>query len=73
MDNVQFIDPAKVPTNPVKPRPALNIAIAAVLGVMVSVFVIFLAEYFDNTIKTPQDIEHNLGLPVLGSVPVFDE
>jgi capsular polysaccharide biosynthesis protein len=73
MDNVQFIDMAKVPKNPIKPRPAMNIAIAAVLGIMVSVFIIFLVEYFDNTIKMPQDIEQRLGLPVLGSVPVFDE
>lgn len=73
MDNVQFIDMAKVPKNPIKPRPAMNIAIAAVLGIMVSVFTIFLVEYFDNTIKMPQDIEQRLGLPVLGSVPVFDE
>ena len=73
MDNVQFIDPAKMPTSPIKPRPMLNIAIAAVLGVMVSVFAIFLLEYFDNTIKTVEDVEHKTGLPVLGSIPIFDE
>ncbi|MGB3926022.1 MAG: Wzz/FepE/Etk N-terminal domain-containing protein [Caldicoprobacterales bacterium] len=73
MDNVQFIDPAKVPIDPVKPRPLLNIAIAAVLGVMISVFIVFLVEYFDNTVKTVDDVENKLGLPVLGSIPVFDE
>ncbi len=73
MDNVQFIDPAKVPIDPVKPRPFLNIAIAAVLGVMISVFIVFLVEYFDNTVKTVDDVENKLGLPVLGSIPVFDE
>lgn len=73
MENVQFIDPAKVPIEPVKPRPLLNIAIAAVLGVMISVFIVFLIEYFDNTIKTVDDVENKLGLPVLGSIPVFDE
>jgi capsular polysaccharide biosynthesis protein len=64
---------AKVPKSPIKPRPMLNIAVAAVLGIMVSLFAIFLIEQFDNTIKMPQDIEQRLGLPVLGSVPVFDE
>lgn len=73
MDNVQFIDPAKVPIDPVKPRPLLNIAIAAVLGVMISVFIVFFVEYFDNTVKTVDDVENKLGLPVLGSIPVFDE
>ena len=73
MDNVQFIDPAQTPINPIKPRPMLNMAIAGVLGMMVSVFAIFLLEYFDNTIKTIEDVEHKMGLPVLGSIPVFDE
>lgn len=73
MDNVQFIDPAQTPINPIKPRPMLNMAIAGVLGMMVSVFAIFLLEYFDNTIKTVDDVEHKIGLPVLGSIPVFDE
>ena len=73
MDNVQFIDMAQVPQNPIKPRPAMNIAISAVLGIMVSVFIIFLVEYFDNTIKTPEEIENSFGLPVLGSIPAFHE
>ena len=73
MDNVQFIDPAQTPINPIKPRPMLNMAIAGVLGMMVSVFAIFLLEYFDNTIKTIEDVEQKTGLPVLGSIPVFDE
>jgi len=72
MDNVQLIDPAKVPDEPVKPRPVLNMAIAGLLGLMVSLGVIFLIEYLDNTVKTPQDIENRIGLPVLGSIPDFE-
>jgi len=40
---------------------------------MISVFIVFLVEYFDNTVKTVDDVENKLGLPVLGSIPVFDE
>lgn len=69
MDNVQVIDEAKVPERPVKPRPMLNIAISAVLGVMLGFGVIFLYEYLDNTMKTPEDIETHLGVPVLGTIP----
>lgn len=68
-NNVQVIDKASVPRGPVKPNKMMNIAIAAVLGVMVSLFVIFLLEFMDNKIKTPQDIEKHLGLPLLGVVP----
>jgi len=44
-------------------------AIAAVLGIMLSTFFIFLREYFDNTVKTQEDIESCFMLPVLGLIP----
>ena len=72
MDNVQLIDPAKLPEAPIKPRPVLNMAIAGVLGIMVSLGIIFLIEYLDNTVKSAEDIERRIGLPVLGSIPDFE-
>lgn len=72
-DSVQVIDYAKIPKDPVKPRPLLNIIIAGFLGIMIGLFVIFLMEYMDNTIKTPLDIEKHIGLPVIGVIPVFPE
>lgn len=69
IENIQVIDEARVPTSPIKPRPMLNIAIAGVLGIMISMFIIFLLEYMDNTIKTPSDVERHLGLPVIGMIP----
>ena len=68
-NNVEVIDKAIVPKIPVKPNKIMNIAIAGVLGVMISLFVIFLLEYMDNKIKSPQDIQKHLGLPLLGVVP----
>lgn len=69
IENVQVIDRAEVPVSPVKPKPMLNMAIAGVLGVMISVFIIFFLEYLDNTIKTPDDVERYLELPVIGMIP----
>jgi capsular polysaccharide biosynthesis protein len=68
-DNVQILDPAMLPTGPDSPRPMLNIAIAFFLGLMVSVGLIFLLEYLDNTVKYPEDIEKLLGLPMMGAIP----
>ncbi|MEW6662547.1 MAG: GumC family protein [Bacillota bacterium] len=62
---------AVVPTNPIKPKKTLNVAIAFVLGLMVSVFLAFLLEFLDNTIKTPSDVERHLAIPVLGSIPLY--
>jgi capsular polysaccharide biosynthesis protein len=72
LDNVQVIDVAKIPEKPVKPRPLLNTAIAGVLGVMLGIGVVFLVEYLDNTIKTPEDIERYIGLPVIGIIPMHE-
>ncbi|MCH4890312.1 capsular biosynthesis protein [Acidaminobacter sp. JC074] len=72
INNVQVIDSAEVPVNPVSPRVKMNIAIAGVLGVMVSVFIIFIMEAFDNTIKIPEDVDRYLELPVIGMIPEHD-
>ncbi|MCP8967860.1 YveK family protein [Ectobacillus ponti] len=58
--------------SPVKPRPFLNTAIAAVVALMLSVGLAFLFEYFDTSVKREQDVEDILGLPVLGVVAQMD-
>lgn len=68
---IEVIDKAVVPKNPIKPNKMMNIAIAMVLGVMVSVFIIFLREALNTTIKEPKDIEDKLGIPVFGVVPKY--
>ena len=73
VDNVSTLDVAVVPNNPVSPNERLNIAIGFVLGLMIGVFIVFLREYLDNTIKTREDVERHLGLPVIGSVPVMED
>ncbi|PIC95690.1 capsular biosynthesis protein [Sporosarcina sp. P26b] len=76
VDNVNILSPAIYVEDPkpVKPNKQLNIAIAAVIGLMVGVGIAFLLEYLDTTVKTEQDIEELLGLPVLGLVsPISDK
>ena len=69
VDSVSTIDVAKVPGSPVAPNKVMNIAIATVLGMMVSVGLVFVLEFLDRTYKTPSDIERHLGLPILGAIP----
>ena len=71
VDYVQILDDAIVPRLPIKPRLELNMAIAGVLGIMTSIFVVFLLEYLDNTIKTPEDTEKYLGLNIVGIIPIM--
>lgn len=70
VDNVSVIEEAIPLVNPVKPNKMLNIAIGGILGLMASVFIIFLKEYLDNTIKTSEEAQKYLELPVLGSIPM---
>ena len=67
--NIQIIDEAKIPEEPIKPKKLLNTVIAFFIGLMASVGITFLLEYMDNTLKTEQDINKYLGLPVIGIIP----
>lgn len=72
VDSVSIVDPAVIPTNPVKPNKKLNVLIAFVVGLMASVGLVFLLEYMDNTIKTSEDVEKLLGIPILGVIPNYE-
>lgn len=72
-DNVMLLDEALLPTKPDSPKPPLNMAVAFFMGLMVSVGVVFLIEYLDNTVKTQEDVEKLLGIPVIGTIPLVEE
>ncbi|MDI6600513.1 MAG: Wzz/FepE/Etk N-terminal domain-containing protein [Thermoanaerobacteraceae bacterium] len=72
VENVQVIDRALPESEPVSPKPLLNMAIAFLLGMMISVFLAFVIEYMDNTFKSPEDISSYLGLPVIGTIPYIE-
>ncbi|WP_368895026.1 YveK family protein [Priestia megaterium] len=71
VDNVSILTKAELGSR-IKPSPILNMTIALVVGLMVSVSVAFLLEYLDNTLKEDRDIEDQLGLPVLGAITIIN-
>ena len=71
-DNVMLLDPAQLPESKASPNIKLNIAIAFFLGVMISSGLVFMIEFLDNTIKTQEDVEKLLGLPVIGLIPLVN-
>ena len=70
--NVRVIEEVELPENPVSPNKTMNIAIAFLLGLMVSVGLVFLLEYLDNTYKNKEQLEKELDIPVLGTIPDVD-
>lgn len=71
--NVRVIEAVQLPENPVAPNKKMNVAIAFLLGFMVSVGLVFLIEYLDNTFKSKEELERELDIPVVGIIPEVEE
>jgi capsular polysaccharide biosynthesis protein len=69
VENVSVIDRAVPVTDQVSPRPLLNIAMAFVAALVLGVLLAFVVDYFDDTVKTSDDIKKLFGLRVLAVVP----
>jgi len=66
--NVHIIDEAIEPLIPVKPKKKLNLLLGIILGLGLGVGLTFMIEYFDNTVKSPEELEH-IGFNILSSIP----
>jgi len=64
-------EPALLPLKPVRPRPALNLALAAVLGLVLGTMLAFLLDHLDDTVKGTEDVDRHVGLPTLGAIPAL--
>ena len=71
-DAVNTIEEDNLPTAPSSPNVMRNIAIGALLGILIAAGIIILIFILDDTIKTPDDVEHYLGLNVLTSIPIAE-
>lgn len=67
-NGVEVLDPS-LGGYPIVSNSSNKVAIAGVLGVMIGLFIIFLIEFLDNKVKTPQDMEKYFNIPVLGVIP----
>ena len=75
VDNVSILTTADVgqDPSPVSPQPLVNIAIGLILGVLLALGIAFLREFLDKRVKTEEEVEKILDLPVLGTVAKFDK
>jgi len=69
--NVSVMDKAVLPDKPIKPNKTLNIVIAFFIGLMASIGLVFVLEYLDRTIKTEEEVEKYLDLPVIATIPRY--
>ena len=69
-DSVNTFEEGNLPTEPSSPSLVKNMAIGGLLGLIIALGIIVLIFVLDDTIKTPDDVEHYLGLNVLTSIPI---
>ena len=67
-DNVSVIEDAIPINTPVRPRVWVNTLMATVVGALAALGVVFLIEYLDDTIKTPEEIAEYAGVSTLGAI-----
>ncbi len=68
--NINVFQPASLVETPVSPNRKLLFAIGVVAAVFGAVGVALVSEFLDTSLKTPEDLETQLDLPVLESIPV---
>lgn len=71
VENIGIVDKAQLPYKPVKPRPVIIILTSVFTSILLAFGIAILTEYLDDTIKTSEDVEKQLGLSVLGTIPAL--
>jgi capsular exopolysaccharide synthesis family protein len=69
MSPARIWEKAEPSSGPSKPRVMVNMALAVVVGLIVGVGLAFFLEYLDTSVKTMEDVENFLQVPVLAVVP----
>lgn len=68
IDNIVVMEQATVPRVPVRPRVLVNTLLAVVVGSMLAFGTIFLIEYLDDRVRTPDDLRRIADIPTLGAI-----
>jgi capsular exopolysaccharide synthesis family protein len=71
-NNIRAVDRPLVPTKPVRPRVPLTIALGMLIGVAIGIASAVGKEILDRSVKTPDDLENELGVAFLGLLPQLE-
>lgn len=72
IDNVHVVDQAEIPAEPSNINPIKTGMVFGVIGIVVSVVYVLILNIVDTTIKSQEDLEKILGLPVLATIPIYE-
>jgi len=68
---VRVVERAEVPERPSRPNVPLNLLFGVTAGLVVAGGAAFASEYFDDTVRSSQEVENLLHAPALGAIPSF--
>lgn len=71
--NVQVVREARIPVTPVSPNKIKNILIGFIISLVISVCIILILSYMDNTFKTRDQLEKSIDIPILALIPRSNE
>jgi succinoglycan biosynthesis transport protein ExoP len=66
---VAVFEKALIPTDPVSPNTSRNVALAAVLGIVVGLGLMLAAEYLEVSVRGAEDVERLVHIPVIALIP----
>ena len=72
INNIDILDEAEVESTPSNIHHSKDIVIFAFGGLVIAIMYILVANMLDTTVKTPEDVEKGVGLPVLVSIPLLE-
>ena len=67
-DSITIVEQPVIPSTPIRPRVLVNTLLAAMVGAMLALGVIFLIEFLDDRVKTPNELSQIVDAPVLGTI-----
>lgn len=72
VDSVKTVEEANLPKETSSPNVMLNTVLGVIIGIFLVAAIIILIYVFDDSVKTPDDVETYIGLNVLASIPIYD-
>ena len=69
--NARVVDPAVLPSAPIRPMKGLIVGLSGILALVCSVGITLLLQILNNTFKSIEEVENKLNLPVLGILPLI--